>query len=110
MTRHSVRVPLRLGAVLPTLLLLPACGSSNYQMFVSVSPPEATVFINGEKVGHGDKHLYDLSFNDCGRIVIQATAPRFQPNEYKLYMFSREQLDAMRGKNVDEIHITLRDR
>ncbi|MFN3241657.1 MAG: hypothetical protein ACE37K_09115 [Planctomycetota bacterium] len=66
-------------ALLASLLGLTACGSSGYSRVVSINPPEANLYINGVKVGNGDKRERQFSFEQQKRYYIQAVHPDFIP-------------------------------
>jgi hypothetical protein len=107
MQNHDFRGRLpRISAVLGGLLLLSACSSSSRNLVVSVNPPEASVYINGELAGKGNSRPHELSFANCERIYIQATAPNFEP---RTEWFTMKQLDEMIDHSLD-INITLRQR
>lgn len=96
----------RIGAILGALLLLPACSSSSRNMVVWVNPPEASVYINGEPAGKGNKRVHQLSFARSQRIYIQATAPNFTP---RTDWFTLAQIDEMIARGLD-ISLTLPQR
>jgi hypothetical protein len=74
-------VPMRLPscAALAALMTLPACGSAGYLTVMQVDPPSAALYINGKRVGTGDKRPYTLSFGQYDRVFIQATQRGFVP-------------------------------
>ena len=87
-------------------LLLTACGSSTYRMVVSADPPEASVYINGQRVGTGDKRPHDLDFGKQERICVQAVGPGWEPG---FEWYTRPQIEEMIARNIDlTIHLTLR--
>ena len=89
-----------------TALLATACSSTSRSMFISVNPPQAALYINGEPVGNGDKRPHTLSFAESERIYVQAAAPDFEP---RIDWFTLQQLDEMIDRNLD-ILISLRQR
>ncbi len=88
------------------LLALAACGSSGYVRVVSVNPPDASVYINGERVGQGSSRPYTFDFGDTERICVQATHQDYNP---EIEWFDRARLDQMIAANLP-IAITLRPR
>jgi hypothetical protein len=56
-----------------------ACSSSTYQRVVSVNPPDATLYINGVKVGKGDRRPREFDFATVGRVCVQAVHPEYKP-------------------------------
>lgn len=65
--------------LLTIALMLPSCSSSSHKLVLNVDPPQASVYINGERVGQGGKRPYDLSFGSQERVYVQATAPNYEP-------------------------------
>ena len=98
--------PLRHGAVLFAALSLTACGSSTYTRAISVTPPEATVYINGREWGGGNRRPYDFDFSKHSRTFIQATCKDYEP---KIEEFDEKKIRGMIATNSDVI-ITLRAR
>lgn len=96
----------RTAALLGGLLLLSSCGSTSRSMVVSVNPPEASVYINGEPAGKGNKRVHQLPFGNVQRVYIQATAPNFEP---RTEWFDLVKIDEMIDRDLD-INITLRQR
>lgn len=74
---HSLTFPRRCAALL--LATLPSCGSASYLTVIQVDPPSATLYINGQRQGTGDKRPYSLSFAEHDRVYIQATQRGFVP-------------------------------
>jgi hypothetical protein len=70
--------PLALAAAL-SVALLPACGSTSYRTVVQVNPADASLYINGKRVGTGDQRPYLLSFEEYDRVYVQATKRGFVP-------------------------------
>lgn len=95
----------RLLLVLP-LLALPACGGAGYVRVMSVNPPDASVYINGERVGQGSSRPYTFDFTTSERIYVQATHPDYQP---EIEWFTKERIEQMVAANLD-VKITLRPR
>lgn len=57
------------------------CGSSAYRLVIQVSPPEASVFVNGKRLATGTSRLvHDFSFDSYGRAFVQVTAPNYEPS------------------------------
>jgi hypothetical protein len=102
----SPRFALR-SVALMSLLGLTACfGGSNYVRVLTVNPPDASVYINGERVGQGSSRPQTFSFADCTRIYVQATHPDYQP---ETEWFTIEKMDNMVATNTD-VKLTLRSR
>jgi hypothetical protein len=106
MQKPRSRAQLQRLAAIGALLLGAACSSTSRNMVVSVNPPEASVYINGELVGKGNKRVLELSFANSDRIYIQATAPSCEP---RTDWFTMKQIDEMNDRGLD-INMTLRQR
>ncbi|MGE3173418.1 MAG: hypothetical protein AB7O97_12405 [Planctomycetota bacterium] len=93
------------GLLLGALAVLPACGTAGYLTVIEVDPPSAALYINGQRVGNGDRQAYTLSFDRQDRIYLQATARGFEP-DLRVYgeMELANQLDT-----VGAIKITLKE-
>jgi hypothetical protein len=96
----------RRSALLLSLSALAACGSSGYTRVMSVNPPDASVFLNGERVGQGSSRPYTFDFSQNERIYVQATHPDYQP---EIEWFDAARIEQMIASNLD-IKITLRAR
>ena len=92
-------------ALLP-LVALTACGSSGYSRVVSVNPADASVYINGERVGQGSSRPYVFDFSECDRICVQATHPDYNP---ETEWYDQARLQEMVNANLP-VAITLRAR
>ena len=90
----------------PALLALAACSSSSYGRVVSVNPPDASVYIKGERVGPGSSRPQTFDFSDCERICVQATHPDYHP---EIEWYDRTRLEQMIDANLP-VAITLRAR
>lgn len=93
-------------AVVLPLLALCACNSSSFVRVVSVNPPEASLYINGEKVGNGNSRPRTFDFKQTQRIYVQATHPDYTP---EIEWFDLEKIQQMIDTNTD-VKITLRAR
>jgi hypothetical protein len=93
-------------AALAALVLLPACGSASHKMVIQVNPPEASVYINGQRVGQGERRPHDLSFDRQERVYVQATAPGYEP---QIEWFDLQKVEDMIDRNLD-LAMTLRQR
>jgi hypothetical protein len=71
--------PLVRTAALAVLLALAGCASNRYTPIVKATPPEATVFVNGIKVGQGAPIPHTFDFSQCERIYVQAAHPDYEP-------------------------------
>ena len=74
-----MRTSLHKAALCVALLGLAACGATSHTLVVSINPPEASLYINGEKVGNGDKRPRTFSFEKEKRYYLQAVHPDFKP-------------------------------
>jgi hypothetical protein len=92
--------------ILLPVLALAACGSASYTRVVSVNPPDATVYINGERVGQGSARPCKFDFSSVERIYVQATHPEYQP-EMEVYDLAR--IEEMIAENLP-VKLTLRAR
>jgi hypothetical protein len=108
MARTTNTRPSRIARIVSplALLALAACGGSGYVRVVSVNPPDASVYINGELVGPGSSRPYTFDFGDCERVYVQATHQDYNP---QIEWFDRARLDQMIAMNLP-IAITLRPR
>ena len=75
-------------ATLAALALLTAC-SSMTEVGIVAQPKTASIYINGEKVGSGQR-LYSLNFDEHPRAVVQVTAYGYRP---KTEIWTAETLD-----------------
>ncbi len=105
MASNPSRFGLR-SATLLSLLALAACGSSSYVRVLSVNPPDASVYINGVRVGPGNSRPQTFSFADYQRIYVQATHPEYLP---ETEWFTIEKMEQMVATNTD-VKLTLRPR
>jgi hypothetical protein len=64
------------------LAMLTACAGTSYRTVVQVNPADASLYINGKRVGTGDPRPYDLSFDKYDHVYIQATKRGFVPETY----------------------------
>lgn len=94
---------LRASAVLSAAILLPACGSPRYVRAISVTPPEATVYINGQEWGAGNRRPFEFDFSKHPRMFIQATCKDYLPRTEE---FDEKKIRDMIATNSDVI-ITL---
>lgn len=83
-----------------------SCSSSSRRTLIQVSPSDASLYINGKRVGNGDKLPYLLSFDDAERVYVQATRSGFVP-ETKVY--TQAEIDSI-NETVQVLKITLRER
>lgn len=95
----------RLAILLP-LSALAACGGSSYVRVVTINPPDASVYVNGEKVGQGSSRPHTFSFGDSTRIYVQAVHPDYQP---ETEWYTLEKMEQMVATNTD-VKLTLRPR
>ena len=95
------RLPLVLSA-----LFLASCGSSGYSRLVSVNPADASVYINGERIGQGSSRPFTFDFSKSERIYVQATHPDYQP---EFEWFDLEKIKNMIQTGTD-VKLTLRSR
>jgi len=84
-------------ALLASLLGLAACGSTSNSIIVSVNPPEASLYIDGKKVGEGDKRERTFSFANAKRHYIQAVHPDFIP---KLEIVDAKTIAGLKKNNL----------
>ncbi len=103
---RSKSLPLLRSTLLVSLLAATACSGSGYTRVLSVNPPDASVFINGDKVGQGSSRPYTFDFTNNERIYVQATHPDYQP---EIEWFDRARIEQMIAANLD-VKITLRPR
>ena len=94
------------SVILLPMLALAACGSSSYVRVVSVNPPDATVYINGERVGQGSARPCTFDFSKRARIYVQATHPDYQPAEE---VFDQARIQQMIASDLP-VKLTLRPR
>ncbi len=77
-----------------------------YRRVLAVNPPDAPVFINGERHGTGDSRPVRLDFGAFSRCYVQATHPDYNP---ELLLLTEDQVQDMIATGTD-IRITLRPR
>jgi hypothetical protein len=85
---------------------LAGCSSSTYMHMLSVNPPDASVYVNGIRVGQGNSRPVEFDFTECPRISVQATHPDYQP---EMEWFTLQKLKHMMGNNTP-VTLTLRPR
>ena len=102
---HELAPRLRVAALL-SLLPLAACGSASYVRLLSVNPPDAAVYINGERVGQGSRRPHTFDFSNCSRVYVQATHPDYQP---ETEWFTQEKMEQMVATDTP-VALTLRPR
>jgi len=94
------------SAILLPAVVLAACGGAGYVRTVSVNPPDATVYVNGEKIGQGSSRPYTFDFSNVDRIWVQATHPDYQP---EMEVFTLADIQQRIDSNLD-VKPTLRPR
>jgi hypothetical protein len=106
---HSQKTPRRRcpTGLLLAFLGLPACGSAGHSLLISVNPPDASLYINGERVSQGGRRTHVLTFDKQQRVCVQATAPNYEPHFE--WITEAEVLD-LSARNNNELPITLRPR
>ncbi|HEB54403.1 MAG TPA: hypothetical protein ENI87_14215 [bacterium] len=92
--------------LLLTMLGGAACSSSRYTRVVSVNPPDASLYINGEKVGSGDKRPHVFDFSKFQRVYLQATHRDYLP---RFEWYDEAKLQQMIANNLP-IRMTLNER
>lgn len=93
---------------LPFLFLLvatTACSSTPVRV-LSVNPPDASVYVNGQRIGQGSSRPQAFDFSQYSRIYIQATHPDYLP---EIEWFTPEKIEQMISLNTD-VKLTLRPR
>ncbi|MBL8724203.1 MAG: hypothetical protein JNK49_09160 [Planctomycetes bacterium] len=94
---------LRSQILLFALPVLPACGTTTYRLPIQVEPPTAHVYINGKKVGQGDRFVHQVDFSQAERVCIQAAAKGYEP---RMVVLTRDELKAQID-SVGDIRWTL---
>jgi hypothetical protein len=94
------------SALAVAALCFSACGSSGYIRVLSVNPPDASVYVNGEKYGKGDSRPFTFDFSQNKRVFIQATHPDYHP---AIEEFTEEKVQNMIATKT-EVKITLTSR
>jgi hypothetical protein len=87
------------------LLFAAACSSAPVRV-LSVNPPDASVYLNGERIGKGDSRPQVFDFSQHGRICLQATHPDYLP---EIEWFTPAKIEQMIATDTD-VKITLRPR
>lgn len=105
MARTTSNRLLRSAILLPAVALA-ACGGARYVRTVSVNPPDATVYVNGEKIGQGSSRPYTFDFSGTERIWVQATHPDYLP---EMEVFTVTDIQQRVDSNLD-VKLTLRPR
>lgn len=98
-----IRIRLETLALAP-MLCLGACSSSSYMHMLSVNPPDASVYVNGVRVGQGNSRPVEFDFAGGPRISVQATHPDYVP---ELEWFTLQKLKHMMASNTP-VTLTLR--
>ena len=94
------------SALLLAMFGATACSSTTLQRVVSINPSDASLYINGEYVGKGDRRPRDFNFAQVERIYVQAVHPDYQPvTEW----FTMRDLERMAATDTD-LKITMRQR
>ena len=101
-----MRTRLPRSALLVSLLSIAACSSSSYQRVVSINPPDASLYINGDYVGKGDRRPREFDYSEVKCIYVQAVHPDYQP---ETQAFTEAQMRNLVDTNTD-LKITLRSR
>lgn len=101
MTRTALR-----SLVLAPALCLAGCGSSTYMHTLSVNPPDASVYVNGVRVGQGSSRPVEFDFTESPRVCVQATHPDYIP---EMEWFTLAKLKHMMSTNTP-VTLTLRQR
>jgi hypothetical protein len=86
-----MRLPLQPTLPVLALLCLPACGTTTYSLPMQVDPPTASVYINGKRVGQGDRFVYEVDFSGGERICVQAAAKGYEP---RMLLLTQKELKA----------------
>jgi hypothetical protein len=73
---------------------------------VSVNPADASVYINGDRIGQGSPRPYSFDFRDCSRIYVQAVHPDYMP---EFEWFTLEKIQEM-IRTGTEVRLQLRPR
>lgn len=82
---------------------IPACGTTTYRVPIQIDPPTAHVYINGKKVGQGDRFVHQIDFSQAERVCIQAAAKGYEP---RTLLLTRDELKAQ-VDSVGDIRWTL---
>ena len=93
-------------ALLAALLCLAACGNSTLSRTIYTNPPDASVFINGERVQKGTSMNHEFDFSKTPRVLVQATSPDYEPFEQ---YYTKRQIAALIRSNT-KLRIELRQR
>lgn len=89
---------LRTSACLAALLAATACTSTSVEHFVSIDPPDASVYINGVRKGKGDRRIHVFDFTNAERVWVQAVHRDFHPEALPL---DRSTLERMAESRTD---------
>jgi len=101
-----MRLPRIRTLLLTPLLALCACGSSTLSQAFTVSPSDASLYMNGEQVRKGTNLPLEFDFSNCDRVLIQAVSPGYESSE--LYLTERDIARLARGN--EKLRIDLRQR
>lgn len=105
MATPTSRRPFR-SVILLSGVLLAACSGASYVRVVSVNPPDASVYVNGEKIGQGSARPWTFDFSNVERIYVQATHPDYLP---EMEVFTVTDIQQRIDSNLD-VKLTLRPR
>lgn len=101
-----MRLPRTRTLFFAPLLALAACGSSTLSQSFTVSPSDASLYMNGEQVRKGTNLPLEFDFSQCERILIQAVSPGYEVTE--LYFTPRD-IARLQGAN-EKLRIVFRQR
>lgn len=87
---------LRKSAALAVLLAATACSSTTVEHFISIDPPDASVYINGVRCGKGDRRIHVFDFANAERVWVQAVHRDFRPEVLPLDRRTLERMAAAR--------------
>lgn len=80
------------------MLVATACTSTSVEHFITIDPPDASVYINGVRSGKGDRRIHVLDFSQSERVWIQAVHRDFHPEALPL---DRRTLERMVSARTD---------
>jgi hypothetical protein len=87
---------LRKSAVLAVALAATACSSTRFEHFISIDPPDASVYINGTRQGKGDRRVHEFDFTNAQRVWVQAVHPDFRSEARQVTQSELERTAAAR--------------
>ena len=96
---------LRKSAALTVMLAATACSAAPLEHYIMSDPPDASIYVNGKRVGKGDNLLHQFDFSQSDRVWISAVHPdwraetkSFTANQIRRYKADRKNIPFSLGR------------